>query len=223
MTRQLAWIGSAILLLSTGRALAQAPEDAQARLLRILPNDASRQVIQTLEEAERHGLPVAILQRRALELSAKGVASDRIVEAIAKYSERFKLALTALKTGRSAEPTGEEIDAGATALRSGMDRATLAEFARSAPSDRSLALPLLMVASLADRHVPLDSAVEEILAGLRLGKSDLQLSTLASAEKGGGYQQVVFSQRPIVGAPVPRFTTRKAPPRECASVCSLFP
>lgn len=218
MTRKLAWIGGAILLLSTGRALAQAPEDSKARLLRILPNDASRQVIQTLEEAERHGLPVAILQRRILELSAKGVAADRIVEAIAKYSDRFKLALTVLKTGRSAEPTGEEIDAGATALRSGMDSATLADFARSAPSDRSIALPLLMVASLADRNVALEAAMDEILTGLRLGKSDEQLATLASAENSGGDQPVSFAQRPVPGQRVPRINANQGRPHPCCVI-----
>jgi len=82
------------------------------------------------------------------------VGADRIVEALADCTERFNLALTALERGRSTQPTGEEIEAGATALRSGMDTATLSGFARSAPGNRSLALPLLMVASLTDHNVP---------------------------------------------------------------------
>jgi len=215
MKRQLAWIGWGILLLSSGRALAQVPEEGNAKILQVLPEDAAHQVIQTLDEARRHRLPVTILQRRAVELSAKGVGADRIVEALADCTERFNLALTALERGRSTQPTGEEIEAGATALRSGMDTATLSGFARSAPGNRSLALPLLMVASLTDHNVPTNTAVSQVLSGLVAGKSDQELATLASADSGRGYQTFLLSQRPVPFTPA-RPNVKRGPGPRCS-------
>jgi hypothetical protein len=77
------------------------------------------------------------------------------------------------------KPSAEEIEAGAEALRQGVDGAAVSELAKSAPSGRSLAVPLFVIGSLVDRGLPSDEALARVLARLEARASDRELETIA--------------------------------------------
>ncbi len=180
MRLRLAWICTGLLVLSgaAGSVVAQAPSPS-GKLARALPAAAAERVQGRVEEARARGLPAATLEQRALELSAKGVAPDRVAEAIDEYAERLDSAQLILRARGRGEAADGEIDAAATALRKGLASAALGDLAQSAPPGRSLAVPLLVISSLIDRGLPADAAVRQVLARLGAQASDQQLARLA--------------------------------------------
>lgn len=62
-----------------------------------------------------------------------------------------------------------------------MDGHQVSQLARSAPSGRSLAVPLFVISSLVDRGLPSDEALRRVLARLEARASDAQLEGLAAA------------------------------------------
>jgi len=73
---------------------------------------------------------------------------------------------------------GAEIEAGAEALRLGVQGAQVSALAREAPADRSLAVPLYVVGSLIDRGLPADAALERVQRRLLSRASDVDLERL---------------------------------------------
>jgi hypothetical protein len=178
MQRQLFCVIGGLVLL-TGPVLAQIPPQIEAKLRRTLPPQAGEELIRQLDLARQRGLPLAALEQRALELSLKGLPAEVIVRAVAVSAGRLDSARTALSQAREAKATAEEIDAGAVALGKGLSDSALSDFARSAPTGRSLAVPLLVVASLVDQGVSVDGAVGRVLNGLSGWRSDEELVALA--------------------------------------------
>lgn len=163
-------------------------EDVSRKLARVLPDGAADHVLRRIEDARARGLPAAALAARALELSAKGVAPDRVARAVDDQAGWLEAGLTALTAGGRAHAREDEIDAAATALRKGVDAQAVRDFARSTPLSRSLALPLLVVSSLVDRGLPADNAVRQVLARLEARASDQQLERLADVRSVIGNQ-----------------------------------
>src|SRR5262249_39469745 len=177
---------------------------------RILPSQAGEELIRQLDLARQRGLPSAALEQRALELSLKGLPAEVIVRAVATSAGRLDSARTALNPARAAKAIAGEMDAGAVALEKGRSGSALSDFARSAPTGRSLAVPLLIVASLVDQGVSVDRAVGRVLNGLSGWRSDEELVALALPSSGPPYS---ITPGQVAAAPSvsPRPWARRAP------------
>ena len=169
-------IGAGILLAS-GIAGAQAPAyDPSARLREVLPADIAQQVLATIADARAHELPARALEQRALKFAAKGVEPKLIAQSIDQQKERMERARDALDNSR--RPSNDEIEAGAEAMRQGVDGTAVSELAKSAPSGRSLAVPLFVIGSLVDRGLPSDQALARVLERLQARASDADLEKI---------------------------------------------
>jgi len=202
--------GLLVLSVKAGTVLAQAPAGASSKIARVLPAAAAERVLSRIEDARARGLPAGTLEQRALELSAKGVAPDRVARAIDEQAEGLDSAQRILTAGGRGNAAGEEIDAASTALRKGLAGAALGDLAQSAPSGRSLAVPLLVIASLIDRGLPADTAVRRVLARLDARVSDQQLAGLASPQLLNGGQARALAGQPFVASRRPLAPGRPA-------------
>jgi len=186
-----------VLSVEAGSLLAQAPAGSSSKIARVLPAAAAERVLSRIEDARARGLPAGMLVQRALELSAKGVAPDRVARAIDEQAERLDSAHRTLTAGGRGNAADEEIDAAATALRKGLAGAALGDLALAAPPGRSLAVPLLVIASLIDRGLPADTALRRVLARLEARVSDQQLAGLASPQLLNGGQARALAGQPF--------------------------
>ena len=155
--------------------------DPAAEITSGLPADAAQRILALIADARARGLPVDVLARRALYLSAKGVPAAGIETAVANEAAALGAARSALAAGGRPDATAEEVDAAGTALGKGVDGGEVSRLARSAPSGRSLAVPLFVISSLVDRGLPSDEALRRVLARLETRASDQQLQGLAAA------------------------------------------
>src|SRR5262249_44267951 len=119
------------LVLASGPLFAQ--ETASEKLRSVLPRPAADRIFRRIEQARANGLPAATLEQRALELSAKGVATDRLIAAVDDMANRLEAARDALATPTRKAPTEDELEAAATALRKGVDRKIIRALAAAAP------------------------------------------------------------------------------------------
>lgn len=158
---------------------AQAPSrDALARLKEVLPADIANRVLAKIAEANARNLPADALANRALKFAAKGVNPSDIERSISEQAVRMDVARTALASGRGSQPAGDEIEAGAEAMRKGVDAAAVSALAKGAPSGRSLAVPLFVIGSLTDRGLSSDQALKRVLARLQGRASDADLEAM---------------------------------------------
>jgi hypothetical protein len=161
-----------VLFLLPGAVAAQ--EDPTARLREVLPSSVAEEVIATVQEAVSRGLPGYAVANAALEGVAKGRSGEDIAGAARRLLSELAAAHDALRRGQR-EPTATEVEAGATALRLGVDGSTVSALASSAPSGRSLAVPLFVTGALVDRGVPADAALAAVLARLEARAGDAEL------------------------------------------------
>ena len=166
-------------ILVAQRSGAQTPaKDPSVRLREVLPADVAQRVLARIAEARAHQLPAAALENRALKFAAKGVDPGDIERSVNDQAQRMESAKSALASGRGSNPAGDEIEAGAEAIRKGVDGPSVALLARSAPHDRSLAVPLFVIGSLTDRGLPSDQALQRVLTRLRARASDTDLERM---------------------------------------------
>lgn len=177
-----------VLVLSGTRAVAQGPgRDPVARLREVLPADVAERVIATVTAARERGLPSQALENRALKYAARGVAPEQIERSVAEHATRMDRAQAALAGARGGmRPAGDEVDAAAEAMRMGVDGAGVSALAKSAPSGRSLAVPLFVVGSLVDRGLPSDEAIARVRDRLQTRATDAELERLPDADGPGG-------------------------------------
>ena len=158
---------------------AQVPaRDPSSRLREVLPADVAQRVLARIADARARQLPAAALENRALKFAAKGVDPKDIERSVNEQAQRMESARSALSSGRGSVPAGDEIEAGAEAMRKGVDGASVALLAKSAPRDRSLAVPLFVIGSLTDRGLPSDQAMDRVLARLNARSSDADLERM---------------------------------------------
>lgn len=158
---------------------AQTPvRDPSSRLREVLPADVAQRVLARIAEARARELPAEALENRALKFAAKGVDPKNIERSVNEQADRMALAKAALVNGRASRPAGDEIEAGAEAMRKGVDGPSVSLLAKSAPSGRSLAVPLFVIGSLTDRGLPADAAMQRVLARLRERASDTDLESM---------------------------------------------
>ena len=167
-------------LLTAGVLGAQTPaNDPSARLREVLPADVAQKVLATIADARAHELPARALEQRALKFAAKGVEPNLIAKSIDQQEDRMEKAKDAINSARTRKAADDEIEAGAEAIRQGVDGAAVSELAKSAPSGRSLAVPLFVIGSLVDRGLPSDDALARVLAKLQARASDRELEDVS--------------------------------------------
>lgn len=169
-----------VLLLSSvafvaSAATAQTPaKDPSERLRQVLPADVAARVLSRIAEARARQLPAEALQNRALKFAAKGVNPTDIDRSINEQLQRMEAARNALVAGRGSA-ANDEIEAGAEAMRKGVDGSLVSALARTAPHDRSLAVPLFVISSLTDRGLAPRQALDRVLNRLEQRASDADL------------------------------------------------
>ena len=141
-----------------------------------LPADARAPVHALIDSARSRGLPVEPLIQKALEGASRGADGTRIVRAVRSLVERMAAARSAL----GSESTETELVAGAGALTLGVPDATLRDLRRSQP-DRSVALPLVVLADIVQRGVPVDTASSVIVSLSRARLPEAEFHSLRQA------------------------------------------
>jgi hypothetical protein len=164
-----------LLLVAPGWANAQ--QDPVQRLAEVLPPDKAEQIIAIVTTARAHGLPGQAVALRALEALAKGRNAEEAGAAARAFAGELSAAQGALRAG-GRDPQAAEIEAGATAMAMGVDGKAVSELARSAPSGRSLDVPLLVIGALVERGLPADQALAAVLARLEARASNADLASL---------------------------------------------
>lgn len=167
-----------IFLLSLPAATIPGPVAAQtdpvARLAEVLSPDVASLVRERMEAAQGQALPGEAMAELALEGVAKGRSADEILAAVEALAGDMGRAASALAAaGRSPEPG--EIEAAAAAMRMGVDGATISELARSQPSGRGLAVPMLVIGGLTARGLPADEALGMVASRLSSANGDAEL------------------------------------------------
>jgi len=167
---------------TAGRLAAQgSANEASVRLREVLPADVAARILATIATARSRELPTQTLENRALKFAARGVPPRDIERAIAEQADRMASGRDLLEQARSRKPTGDEIDATAEALRRGVGGNRISDLAKSAPSGRSLAVPLYVIGSLIDRGLPSTDALTRVRDRLQERASDADLERMAGA------------------------------------------
>jgi hypothetical protein len=167
------------IALSAQDSVAQTPaRDPSARLREVLPADVAQRVLARIADARARQLPAEALENRALKFAAKGVDPKNIERSVNEQAARMETARAALASGRKSTPAGDEIEAGAEAMRKGVDGASVSLLAKSAPSGRSLAVPLFVIGSLTDHGLSSADALQRVLVRLKARASDTDLERM---------------------------------------------
>jgi hypothetical protein len=158
---------------------AQTPAaDPSDKLREVLPADVAERVLARIAAARARELPAQALENRALKFASRGVPAIEIERSISAQAARMDIVKRAIEHGRGTTAQGDEIDAGADALRKGVDGADVSALAKSAPSGRSLAVPLFVIGSLIDRGLPSDEALARVQERLAARASDRELEEM---------------------------------------------
>jgi len=176
---RLACVTIITIVANAAGAHGQSAGDVTARLRQVLPADVATRVLAVIEKARSRGLPADALENRALKFAAKGVDANAIEKSVAEQEDRMERVRDVLQTARARKPGDDEIEAGAEAMRKGIDGPKVAALAKDTPADRSLAVPLYVIGSLVDRGFPSDSAVRRVQDKLRTRASDKDIEKMA--------------------------------------------
>lgn len=159
--------------------------DATARLREVLPPDVADRVIARITEARSKGLAAAALEQRALKFAARGIAPAAIERSVSEQLERQQRVRETLRGARSGAPAGDELDAGAEAMRQGVSGANIAALAKAAPSGRSLSVPLAVLGELQARGLPSDEALARVQERLAARATDREMAELPVQARDG--------------------------------------
>jgi hypothetical protein len=160
---------------SAARAQAHDPSD---RLREVLPADVAARVLERIADARAHELPADALEQRALKFAARGVNPADIERSVAEQATRMAAARAALESTRGQKPSDDEVEAGAEAIRQGVDASGVSELAKSAPSGRSLAVPLYVLGNLAASGMPAADALQRVRDRLAARATDDEMEKL---------------------------------------------
>lgn len=161
-------------------ASAQTANDPSATLRKVLPAKVADHVLATIADARSHSLPAPALEQQALRLTRAGAKPADVEKSIDKSADNMKQAKAALEKG-GRKPTTDEVVAGSKLVGRGVDGSKVSDFAKTAPSGRSLAVPLYVTGSLMDRGLKSDAALARVHARLMQKATDKQLTAEANA------------------------------------------
>lgn len=138
------------------------------------------------DDAAEMGLPVRPLINRALEGAARRTASDRILKVVREHA----IALQRAKRTLGAQSTEDELEAGAIALRAGLDDRALETVRASRPLGQAV-VPLVVLTDIVRRGVPVSNARDAVSQLARTPRSDdillgLQALVAKNAQRGPG-------------------------------------
>lgn len=166
------------VMLTGGRGSAAAQDvagDPSARLAAVLPASVAQRVLALIRSARAEGLPADALANRSLKFAARGIAPAAIARAADDQLARMRTARDVLRGARPKPPSGDEIEAGAEALREGVSGSDVATLAKSAQDGRSVAVPLYVLGSLVSAGVPASDALQRVDAKLKSNASDADI------------------------------------------------
>lgn len=146
------------------------------RLHKVLSREAADRIVARVNDARSRQLPADALEKQALMLASKGAPATEIEKAIDARAAGMSRAKAALAAAGRRNASADEIEAGGDLIRRGVDGSRVSELAKSAPSGRSLAVPLYVIGSLMDRGLPSDSAIARVRARLAARASDAALT-----------------------------------------------
>jgi hypothetical protein len=212
--RLLAVVAMSVSLSAVAVAQTKA-KDPSERLKEKLPPDVAARVLEKIAAARDVELPAAALENRALKAAARGVKPADIEKSVDDNIEHMKKSKDALEKGRGKKPTDDEVDAGADVIRRGVDGAKVSELAKSAPSGRSLAVPLFVIGSLMDRGLPSDSALQRVQAKLAARASDREIETMPGKSGTAGANKPTLTGPDLAATKKPAATpptSRGGPP-----------
>jgi|GEM_PF-1284500 hypothetical protein len=170
----------AVTLMFASAASAQTAHDPSATLRKVLPAKVADHVLATIADARSHSLPAAALEQQALRLARSGAKPDDVENSIDKSADNMKQAKEALeKSGR--KPTNDEIVAGSKLVGRGVDGSDISGFAKTAPHNRSLAVPLYVTGTMMDHGLKANAALERVHTRLMQKATDRQLTAEANA------------------------------------------
>jgi hypothetical protein len=170
----------AFTLMFAAAASAQTANDPSATLRKVLPAKVADHVLATIADARSHSLPAAALEQQALRLTRGGAKPADVEKSIDRSADNMKKSKEALEKG-GRKPTSDEVVAGGNLIGRGVDGSDISNFAKTAPHDRSLAVPLYVTASLLDRGIKAHAALERVHTRLLQKATDRQLTAEANA------------------------------------------
>ncbi len=160
-----------------------AQQDPVERLKDVLPTETAQQVLLIVTDAQARGLDGRSIANVALEGVAKGRSGEEVTTAAAVLVADLVAARGALAQG-GRTPDAFEVDAAVMAMRQGVDGAAISDLVSSAPSGRSLAVPLAVIAGLMERGLPPDVALSAVSQRLAAQASDLELVSMPAVAAG---------------------------------------
>ena len=139
-----------------------------------------------LEDAAAKGIPTAPLINRALEGAARRVGGARILIVVRAHAVALAEAKLVLGVGS----TVAELDAGADALKAGIDAKTLAAV-RNTRQAGAAVTALVVITDVVRRGVPMSTARDAVTTIARIPRSDdallgLQATVAKNAQRGPG-------------------------------------
>jgi hypothetical protein len=190
-----------VLALSVAaRAVAQTPaQDPSDRLKEVLPPDVAARVLAKIADARAHQLPAEALENRALKFASRGVPAADIEKSVSEHADRLSKAKDALEAARGKEPQADEIEAGAEALREGVDGKAVADVAKTAPRDRSMTVPLYVLGQLVGKGIASQTALDHVKAALAARSSDEELEKLPAQAIAGQANRPAETGRDLAG------------------------
>lgn len=203
-------------LLFASAASAQTANDPSATLRKVLPAKVADHVLATIADARSHSLPAAALEQQALHLARNGTKPADVEKSIDKSAENMKQAKGALEKG-GRKPTSDEVVAGSKLVGRGVDGSKVSDFARTAPSGRSLAVPLYVTGSLMDRGLKSDAALARVHARLMQKATDRQLTAEANATASENRPATANKEGGLAHRPASVAVNHPLPPRPAAA------
>lgn len=176
----IALLGAAALAPALGAQSPAGPGtlDPAVRLRQELPADVAERVLATIADARSRGLAATALEQRALKFSARGVEPADIERSVAEQAQRQAQTKSLLEAARGTSPSVDEMEAGAEAMREGVDGRDVSAIAKSAPSGRSLSVPLYVLGSLTSHGLASSDALERVKQRIAAGATDADLESL---------------------------------------------
>jgi hypothetical protein len=172
-------LGIALSVSLAARAAAQTPAaDPSERLKQVLPADVAARVLAKIADARAHDLPAQALANRAVKFASRGVPAADVERSVNEHADRLEKSKEALESARAKKPSADEIEAGAEALREGVDGKAVSDLAKSAPSGRSLQVPLYVLGNLVQAGVASSTALQRLQDRLATRASDEDLEKL---------------------------------------------
>jgi hypothetical protein len=144
-----------------------------SRLTTKIPRETAAAITKLIDSARALSLPTDPLVGVALEGVNRHATNDRIVRAVREYIGALRTSRQALGDGA----TDAEVVSGAGVVLSGVNASVLHDLRAARPRE-ALTVPLVVLADLVARGVPLDTATRAVYVATRAGARDADFTLL---------------------------------------------